>query len=551
MSDKAAALKAKAELADRVLARRRLLHYIKRRDPTYKDGWVHQDICARLERFSKQVIAGESPRLMLLMPPRLGKSRIASQEFPGWHLGHAPDHEFISASYNVALPMGFSRKVQASMEDPRYPFENVHLDPNNKSAETWGIQGRAGGYIAAGVGGGITGKGAHILVIDDPIKNAEEADSATIREALWNWYTSTAYTRLAPGGGVLVIQTCWHDDDLAGRLQQAMQAAEADDPDVDRFEIVKYPAIAEADEWMSLDTDDIVRVEWEGKNERDSIEAYLSDLHAQAVVRAAKSIDVSRHRLIRVKGEALHPARYDLRKLYKIKSVLPARFWNALYQQNPVPDDGNFFKREQFRQLDVPQKNLCNVFLTADFAITEKQHNDYTVIRVALQDEYDMLHYVDMQRMKSGDVRNIADAIVMLIKRWKTPNMRAGFENGQIFLALEPILREKMRKEKCIIPYETLQPVTDKQARATPLQARMQHGMAAFAKDAEWYTTVQQEYLRFPTGIHDDIVDADAWMARLVSNYAAPRPPKPKGQKSWKDKLPRSRDERGVGHMAS
>jgi hypothetical protein len=101
-----------------------------------------------------------------------------------------------------------------------------------------------GGFIAAGVGGGITGKGAHMLSIDDPIKNHEEADSLLVREGLWDWYGSTAYTRLAPGGGVLVIQTCWHDDDLAGRLQQAMQAGK-DDPDVDQFEIIKYPAVAE------------------------------------------------------------------------------------------------------------------------------------------------------------------------------------------------------------------------------------------------------------------------------------------------------------------
>jgi hypothetical protein len=100
---------------------------------------VHRDICMRLEKFSDDVAKGLSPRLMLLMPPRHGKSRIASMAFPAWHLGRYPNHEFISASYNVALSMGFSRKCQAVMNDPRYPFEDVELDPNNQSAETWGI----------------------------------------------------------------------------------------------------------------------------------------------------------------------------------------------------------------------------------------------------------------------------------------------------------------------------------------------------------------------------------------------------------------------------
>ena len=175
-----------AELASRLLSRRRLLTFIQRLDDTYMAGWVHEDICRRLERFSRDVAAGLSPRLMLLMPPRAGKSRIASQSFPAWHLGQHPNHEFIACSYNISLALTFSRKVQALVESPGYRqvFTNTTLDQNNKSAESWGLTGANGGYVAAGVGGGITGKGAHILVIDDPVKNAEEADSETTRQAI-------------------------------------------------------------------------------------------------------------------------------------------------------------------------------------------------------------------------------------------------------------------------------------------------------------------------------------------------------------------------------
>ena len=197
-----ALIKAEREIASRILSRRKLLPFIERMNPKYLAGWVHKDICERLERFSKDVAAGLSPRLMLLMPPRHGKSEIASKMFPPWHLGNHPDHEFIACSYNVSLAMGFSKKIKAIMDDPVYQtvFE-TRLDPENRSSEEWGVHQNSGGYVAAGVGGGITGKGAHILVIDDPIKNAEEADSADVREKLWEWYTSTAYSRLAPGGG--------------------------------------------------------------------------------------------------------------------------------------------------------------------------------------------------------------------------------------------------------------------------------------------------------------------------------------------------------------
>jgi len=532
-------------MASRLLARRRLLHFIQRLDPTYMAGWVHKDICKRLERFSDEVTKGLSPRLMLLMPPRHGKSRIASVAFPAWHLGRNPDHEFISSSYNVGLAMSFSRKCQAILEDPRYPFENTSLDPNNKSAETWGLHGRNGAYVAAGVGGGITGKGAHILSIDDPIKNHEEADSAIVREALWDWYGSTAYTRLAPGGGVLVIQTCWHDDDLAGRLQQVM-AANPDDPDTDQFEIVRYPAIAEQDEWEDNFTEEIIRVD----SKTVATRADIAEPTRLIVMRTEAVPPRPNCTLLRIKGEPLHAERYDLAKLSRIMKTLSNRFWSALYQQNSVPDDGAFFMRENFKRATLPSKEACNVYMTFDFAITEKQHNDYTVGAVGLQDQDDMLHVADMVRFKSGDSFFIVEAIISLIKKWRTSNLRLGFENGQIFLALQAQLVRRMREEKLYVPYETLQPVTDKKVRAAPLQGRMQQGRVCYAEGAEWFPVMQAEMLRFPSGVHDDMVDAQAWMARLVSQYESPRKPTEQKLKSWKDNLPRD-GKRGISHMAA
>lgn len=507
--------RAKLEALQREAARRRLLPFIQRFNPKYDAGWVHKDICRRLERFSKDVAEGKSPRLMLLMPPRHGKSEIASRNFPAWHLGQYPDHEFIACSYNLALAMTFSRKVKQIVDDPLYhTVFSTRLDPDNQGTEAWALQSARGGYVAAGIGGPITGRGAHVLVIDDPVKNAEEADSPDMREKIWEWYLSTAYSRLAPGGGVLIIQTWWHDDDLAGRLQQLMKHSEDADADfVDQFEVVKYPAISEADEYLNAAT--------------DQIEYDVPDP------------DPAVYQLLRKKGEALHPARYDLPKLLRIKAQnRGGRWWSALYQQNPVPDDGGYFERSQFRPSpSIPRKIDSYVYIAFDFAITEKRQSDYTVGTVGLQDSDDMLHIVDQVRFKSGDAFQIVEAILNLALKWHNPSLTLGFEDGQIYRSIESLLKKRMRERSFYPSITVLKPLTDKLARAKALQGRMQQGMVSFDTKAPWYESMKLEMLRFPAGVHDDQVDSLAWLAQLVVGRQPPAKPKAPHVKSWKDRM--------------
>ena len=198
---------ARQELARRAYLSRDLMAFVQEIEgPSYKAGWVHRDICARLEKFCEDVIAEKSPRLMLLMPPRHGKSIIASQVYPSFHLGKRPDHEIINVGYNLDLPTRFSRRVRDILQAPEYKaiFPDAELDTKSQGVEAW-LTTKRGGFTAAGRGGGITGKGAHVLIVDDPLKNMEEADNFDIREKLEDWYYSTAYTRLAPGGGILII----------------------------------------------------------------------------------------------------------------------------------------------------------------------------------------------------------------------------------------------------------------------------------------------------------------------------------------------------------
>lgn len=557
--DKNAAIR---ELASRALSKRRLLPFIQRMNPRYMAGWVHEDICRRLERFSDAVEAGLSPRLMLLMPPRHGKSEIASKTFPAWHLGRFPDHEIIACSYNVDLALGFSRKVQALFDDPAYQtvFE-ARLNPNQRPAAEWTLHHNRGGYVAAGVGGGITGKGAHVLIIDDPIKNAEEADSADIREKLWDWYGSTAYTRLAPGAGVLVIQTWWHDDDLAGKLQMAAKA----DPEADQFEIIKYPALAEQAEFIDTTTDEIVRVPTStgfDANEynavlaegADKAKVYMEKLERMARA-AAKglSLDNTALKYLRPKGAGLHEERYDVKKLKRIRANIHPRHWSALYQQNPVPDDGSYFTKDQFKRMDTPPPGALSayvhVYQTWDFAISEKQQNDFTVGTVGIQDDLDQINVAEVIRFKSGDAFFIVEAILAAAKRWYHPSLILGFEDGQIFRSIEALLKKRMEELGFYVPYEVLRPLTDKMARARPLQGRMQQGKVFFNSKGEWYETVRNEMLRFPAGVHDDCVDSLAWLVQLIVGKPAPSRPKPVPPKSWKDGL--NKPQRGSGHMAA
>ena len=502
--DKAEA--AKKEMAARELARRRLLPFIKTNNPGYQPGWVHADICRRLEKFYQDVKDKKSPRLMLCVPPRHGKSEIASRNFPAWVLGDDPNLEIIQSSYASDLALDFSRKVRDLMKTAIYKgIFKTRVDPKAQALERWNTTGK-GAYTAVGVRGPITGRGAHIGIIDDPVKDRQDAESETLRQQVKDWYSSTFYTRLAPGGGVVVIMTRWHEDDLAGWLVSCMEEAEAEmaetgewPADADRWDVIRYPAIAEEDEEF------------------------------------------------RKEGEALHEDRYPLPALNKIKRTLLARDWAALYQQRPTLADGDYFLRGNFQiysKANRPAKDTMSIYAAWDLAIGKKDTNDFTVcciVGVAQNGDIYVLH-VMRGRWTSLE---IIDKMFDVQETWGCALQ--GVEQGHIESSIEPVLIKTMEERRRYIPYEKLKHRgMDKVARAQAIRTRVEQGRVWIPDEREslWVQVFLDELVKFPGGKHDDQVDAFAWIGQMLLMFAAIRQKDEDRTPKWMRRL-RQKQKRG------
>jgi predicted phage terminase large subunit-like protein len=326
---------------------------------------------------------------------------------------------------------------------------------------------------------------------------------------------------------VLGIMTWWHDDDWAGRIQQVMETGEGD-----RFEIIRYPAINDVgDEYL-----------FNGEPGRP-----MRQIPPDVPVPDGGT-------LTRPHNTAIHPDRYTTEAMLRIKKNLYAagqqRVWNALYQQNPAPEDGLFFTKDMFRYYStLPHPSRCHIYQAWDFAITEGAENDYTVGATIYQDENDALYVADIRRFKSGDSFFIIDEILNYAQEWGATML--GFEDGQIWKALQALFDKRCIERRQYPSYEILKPLTDKMVRASPLRGRMQIGKVYFNDQASWFRELYHEMTRFPAGKHDDQIDALSWVTRLVLTQTAPREKdRTVRLPSWKDKL--GSGARGdLGHMAA
>jgi predicted phage terminase large subunit-like protein len=240
------------------------------------------------------VANGECRKLIIEAPPRHGKSWLVSRYFPAWFEGAHPESRIILASYEAEFAAKWGLASKTLLEEYGPSLFGVQLNRDSSAAARWDIEGHEGGAAFVGAEGPITGKGANVLILEDIIKNQEQALSATRRESLWAWFQSVAFTRLEPGGAIIISGARWHEDDIPGRLLAGEDANE--------WEVLRFPAIAEEDDMLG-----------------------------------------------RVPGEALWPERYSVEELEAIRRTVGEYVWASLYQQSPVPLGGNIIQRKWFR----------------------------------------------------------------------------------------------------------------------------------------------------------------------------------------------------------
>lgn len=301
-------------------------------------------------------------------------------------------------------------------------------------------------------------------IVDDPVKNWEEAQSDTILESIWRWYTSTFYSRLAPGAGVLVIQTRWNDRDLSGRLRTAM-----DDGSGDQWEILEFEALASKDE------------------------------------------------AFRAKGEALHPERYNRDFLLQIQKQDPIVF-ETLYQQKPTSESGGYFQPEMFRLYDeLPPSKELRWYATWDLAITANERSNYSVGIAYAVDSKGDIFVADLIRERM-EAYELVEAIIDQYFR-RQPEVTA-MERGHIQLALGPYLDSRIAERKAYgLNLVDIPPGRkDKEARARSIQGLMRQGRVFFPRDAPWLDSFRLEMLSFPNGKFDDTVDAMAYIGLRIAD---------------------------------
>lgn len=424
---------------------------------------------------------------MLLLPPQHGKSSIASKRYPAWTLGCNATHDIISASATHQLAEDFGRDVRNCIQsrECKNIFPDLMLAEDSQAKGKWATS-QGGSYYSVGIGGSLFGRGATRCIIDDPFASWEDAQSELSRERVWEWYTGTLYNRIRPTGAIVLIQHRMHEADLAGRLIERMGQGK------DQWTIINLPAI---------DTE----------------------------------------------GKALWPERYDVPALERIRDNSSPVKWQSLYQQNPIPDEGTFFRKEWFQFFDPKKLGHCHKYMSGDFAVTEGD-GDFTEIATHGYVNGNLYLAIDGWRGQTT-----ADKwIETLLDQSQTHNPFAFFgESGPIRRSIEPFLLRRMRERTTFLRCEWLVRGHDKPTMARPLQAMASMGKI-FIADTEYGHQLLSQLLKFPSGKHDDGVDMAVLIALAIDQahpaFIAPEKPiePPRGAKSIEEMVRRYESRQGT-----
>lgn len=433
-----------------------------RADPrasAYEVARHHKVIAAALE----EVEAGRIKRLIISCPPRHGKTKLASILFPAWFAGRNPGKSVVFATYNDKYAIDTGGTVKTLMQGPLYKhiFPELKLSYGGAASDRLRIVG-GGDMFFVGVGGTLTGRGGHINLIDDPIKNRVEADSIVVRDKLWNWYQSVLRTRLMTKDAALVIiATRWNEDDLIGRHIDPTNPHYTKE-EAASWKMINLPALAEDDDPLGRPID-----------------------------------------------EPLWPARFDTKFLLDQRRSDPRGF-TALYQGRPTPLDGSFFKASHIltydKMTDLPRFDDMRFYGASDLAVASKQTNDRSCHLVAGVDANDniwILPDIVWTRL-TADVS--IEVITNLMLKYKPAIWWA--EKGVIQKSIGPFLRKRMLEKRAWCMIDEVSIVVDKEARAQSIRARMAMGKVFFPRFTRWFADAHDELLKFPHGNRDDFCDA-------------------------------------------
>lgn len=451
-------------------AKHNLIDFAIATDQMYQDTWFHEAVAVILQSALEKVEAGQDVRIILTVPPRHGKSEIATKKFPAWVLGKHPEWPIIVTSYSSDLAVDFGMATRDIMQAPSYQkVFDARLRGDAKAKGKWMTK-DGGGYTAAGAEGSITGKGFKIGIIDDLFKDRKEAESKTIRDARWDWYRSTFYTRQEGASAIIVISTRWHTDDIIGRLLAKEEEDKANgETNYDKWIVINFPAIATQDEEF------------------------------------------------RIKGEPLWPQKYPLDKLKKTEIALGPYEWSALYQCYPITSENQEFKETWIKRRSWAEVEALETrkFATIDPGGKEEE-NDYTGI---------VRNYVDQQNnwnFKAMRVHFGSDELVNYIFKLHEEGFeKIGIEETVYLKAVKPYFDIECRKRN---KFPNIFPLKaagrNKEVRIRGLIPRYSSG-AIFHIDGEC-KDLEDEMIVFPKGANDDTLDAATYQNDIAEPIVSP-----------------------------
>lgn len=422
------------------------------------------------------VASGQCDSLMVWMPPGAAKSTYTSMLFPPWFLCQLPYHSILAASHTMELAERFGRRARDLIRE--HPVElGIELMGDSSAANRWQLKGehnRPGGeYLAAGAGRAIAGFRADLILCDDPIRGREEAESATQREKLKDWWRFDVVPRIKPGGRRVIVQTRWNTDDLSGWLIQEEGLIE----DGGQWRVIRIPMVAE-------DANDP---------------------------------------LGRLIGQRLWPEWFTDDMVRQAKS--DPRVWNALYQQRPTSEEGTYWRRDWLHPVDslqVPPLHTLRVYGGSDYATT-KAGGDFTVHIVVGIDPLDRPWVLDLWREQvASDVW--VDAWCMLVKKWRP--LSWGEERGQIMGSVGPFLEREQRKQQAYCERLQFASVADKSIMGQSMRAQVATLGLWYDRHAPFRQALESELLAFPAGKWDDIHDGLSKVGMLLDTALSGQVPK-------------------------